>query len=229
MISWKDPRRFTRFSRRICDEYLTLQAAGTVGGVRFLYGPASSLNDPNGVVLLGINPGGEVNLCDRLCTARTGYYSEVWTSSDYRTRVCDFMESAFTLAGATDWRSAWDRCVTSNLIPFRSPSFARLANSRRSRVFSRELWRDIFVEIEPKTIIAFGKPPSAAIYAILKGTGANLKCVRTYKARGAATLLAFDGARGEGRALLVPHYAYGYGVRLQSEVQAMAEDLAPYL
>lgn len=169
MISWRDPQRFTRFSRRICAEYLSLKTAGAVGGVRFLYGPALSLNDPNGVVLLGINPGGEVDLSDRLCSSHTGYYSELWTTSDYRTQVCDFMKTCFGLAGAADWKSAWDRCLTSNLIPFRSPSLAELENRPRSREFSRALWRDIFAEIEPKTIIAFGKPPGDAVYAILKG------------------------------------------------------------
>jgi len=225
----KDARRFARFARRICDEYVALGGRGAVGGVRFLYGPASSLNYPNGVVLLGINPGGEEDLSDRLSTAQTGYYSEIWTDGDYRSRVCNFMEKCFSLAGIVNWKAAWDRCVTSNLIPFRSTSLSKLTSQAHCVTFGRQLWGDIFAEIEPRAIIAFGGEPRRSVLKILGETGANPRLLRRYEARSPAGLFAFDCVHGEGRALLIPHYAYGHGVRLPNEIQQMASDLAPYL
>lgn len=230
---WADNSRFKRFAQRIKAEHAALEStSGTKIGFRFLYGPIATLNDPNGNVVLGINPGPEADLTNRLYVPQTAYYSEDWNDSEYQSHVRAFMQAAWSFAAIDNWRKAWDESLTANLIPFRSRGFAELQEARRCVKFGCELWRDIFAEIGPRAIIAFGGPPATAILELLHDSGWRPSLLQTYPAKQPKTkaeLYSFDGPRGEGRALLAPHYARGHGVRRPDLLRAMAAAIAPFL
>lgn len=227
--------RYDRYVAKIQEVYEAQKAAGNArSGLRFLYGPRESLNNPNGNVILGINPGGEEDISDRLWTATTAYYSETWTKSEYQMFVRSFMQSAFHLAGATDWQQSWDRSLTSNLFPFRSRGTGDLSSSEISTfvLFGQKLWKDIFQEIHPRLIVTFGAPTRGAMLSITHVLGWRPTSIRSYpanKPNTKAELFSFVGPSGEGRMLLAPHYARGYGVREPKDLRAMANDIAPFV
>lgn len=228
------PSRFDRYVQRIQNLRDAREAAGhSQLGVRFLYGPRESLNVPNGNVILGINPGGEQDLSDRLWTAKTAYYSETWTSSDYQLFVRVFMQSVFTFGGSSNWQLSWDRSVTSNLFPFRSRGVSDLSSAELSSFikFGRGLWKDIFQEIRPRLIVTFGGPTRDAMLFIANQLCWSTELLRSYPANQrntSAELFAFSGPVGEGRMLLAPHYAHGHGARGADVLREMALDIAPF-
>lgn len=202
--------------------------------LRFLYGPRETLNSPNGNVILGINPGGEEDMSDRLWTPKTAYYSETWTNSEYQLFVRSFVQSTFRLAGSADWKASWDRSLTSNLFPFRSRGTSDLNSADLAAfvAFGRELWQDIFREIQPTLIVAFGALPRDALLAAMRTLKWQVSFMKSYPANQANTkadLYSFKTRVKEGRILLAPHYARGHGVRDPQHLRAMAQDIAPFV
>lgn len=134
-----DPTRFARLIQQIESERDRLQKLeGRPIPWRGLYGPRRSLDCPNGIVILGINPGGEVDEADKAETPRTAYLYEAWTNSDYRDQVVRVVSAWLAAGGARDCGGAWDDCVTSNLVPFRSRNFSKLSRRRECRQFARK-------------------------------------------------------------------------------------------
>lgn len=230
-----DDTRYDRFADRIrLMRQQTIAAGEAINGVRFLYGPRESLNYPNGNVVLGINPGGEQDESDRWWTPRTAYLSEVWTNGDYQYHVRTFMRVALTIAGATDWEATWDASLTSNLFPFRSRGVSDIPSLQRNRFFKfgEQMWRDVFAEIRPRAIVAFGKPTRDAVLSIFESLHYRVDLLQSFptnKPGSTAELYAFHGGQIEGRALLAPHYARGHGVRQPGTLRQMAEQIAPFL
>lgn len=122
-------------------------------GWRFLYGPKSTLKTNNGMLILGLNPGGSEFQIIASVESGNAYLREI---EEWPTQLQNQMRLLFEQIDKNNWRSFLNKTLTSNFIPFRSPDFQSLPDKNYCLNFSENLWGKILQEIILKTIICIG-------------------------------------------------------------------------
>jgi hypothetical protein len=125
-------------------------------GRRFLYSSKRSFEENNGLLILGLNPGGsdDSNASNEQWSSERGnaYLVEDWSSA-IQGKVVSLFQS---IESKTGMASLLERSITSNLIPFRSPQWDQLPNQEAAIEFSRDLWFQLINELKPKVILTLG-------------------------------------------------------------------------
>lgn len=136
-------------SHRIESEY---RAGGYGRGWRFLYNGSSTLACPNGVIFLGLHPGGTEADFERdgfaVPEAECAWLDEAWAQTPKNSRLPKVFEEL-----EIDLRST----LAANFIPFRSPRLQLLPNKQRAIEFCKELWQDIVGNVKPRLILTMGR------------------------------------------------------------------------
>lgn len=151
---------FNAFCRRIERAYNQL---GHSYGWRFLYTPKATLSSKNKILFLGLNPGLKKKTDPTIRSVEEGnaYRDKIepWADgelSPLQRQVCQFYELLAKVWPGTNRNRLMDSSLSSNFIPFRSKSIAKLRNRNDSLLFAKELWRDILDLTAPKMIITMG-------------------------------------------------------------------------
>ena len=161
----------TPLMRELWDEILAetralQREAPDVLGARFLYSPQSTLEQNNGLLVVGMNPGREEDMTDRPYPpdGKNAFLTERWTGSSYQSTVVEFLEFiAFELDLGVG-EEPFQNTLMSNYLPFRTRSYDALSAGVRARAerFADALWRRILRAANIRAIVAMGAPASAA-------------------------------------------------------------------
>lgn len=182
-------------------------------GWRFIYGPASTLTCPNGIMLMGTNPGGDQYSVDPTVEAGNAYLVERWSSdgTNLQAQVFRFFEviARSSLGRGTTAREQLNTSLTTNFCPFRSPTWALLPDRPKAVAFSRQLWSDLLGEITPKLLICMGAPPFPYLESVLRGLGTLRSDVELSTGWGKLRFRVQSYMLGSGGTVLarVPHFS----------------------
>lgn len=140
-------------------------------GCRFLYSPCITFTTNNGLLIAGMNPGKEADMDDRAYPKkqRNAYLWETWAGNgDYQKRVCNFAQRLAGELSIRDWHAFFNNTLTSNFLPFRSASDAELGSARRpAKAFARHMWSKLLVQLQIRTIVAFGGPAERGFNGVI--------------------------------------------------------------
>jgi hypothetical protein len=129
--------------------------SGNTLGYRFLYCPQECLSTNNGILLLGLNPGGhqkEKNILD--VSKSLAYETEAWAGnaigqSPLQKQVMLLLNSITEQANQT---------LASNIVFFRSRDWSRLKNKTTSIKSCMKIWRSIISNTPRlKSVLYIGK------------------------------------------------------------------------
>ena len=144
-------------------------------GWEFLYGPASTLACPNGLMLMGINPGGDRYKVTQTVEAGNDYLIGRWSKDGtiLQSQVLRFFEvlAASSLGRGATARELLNATLTTNFCPFVSPTWKDLPNRAKAVAFSNRLWSDLLGQTSPKVIICMGRVPFPYLESILRNLG----------------------------------------------------------
>ena len=145
-------------------------------GWRFLYSPAATLSSATRMLFFGFNPGGDwyqpPNLAaDEGNLYRVGHWTEDGRPTPLQDQVCGLFNAIAHKRGDITGDALMDQCLTSNYVPFRSPSRDALVNRRDTLRFSNSLWTKVMAQLKPAAIICIDKEPYQALVKILVGQG----------------------------------------------------------
>lgn len=146
-------------------------------GWRFLASPRSTLSGDTEIALITMNPGGSVIRPDHAresSEAGSAYIVEAWKHG-YRHGEAPLQVQVRRLfdllAAAKGHRSSGDDLLHSSLaayfVPFRSPTFKMLSQSRDSLLFASQLWTRLFRYIDPKLVITIDQGTTQRLTRIL--------------------------------------------------------------
>lgn len=128
-------------------------------GWRFLYGLKQELANNNGILVLGLNPGGETDT--RVAHHPDGnvYIDPQWDGEGTRWarqvhHLCRTIHGA--RGQSNDWKPFMDRLPVSNLVPFRAPEFEAIEPRRAIIEFGRSLWERWLEILGPDIVVALG-------------------------------------------------------------------------
>jgi len=132
-------------------------------GVKLLYVPLANVEIGNKIVLLGLNPGGNVkNKKFEIEFNGCAYIDEIWKSnsspgaSPLQVQIRKLFECiAITQGCAENGDNILRNSVGGNLIPFRSPTWKALASKNESLQQGKIIWNEILDSVKPKLIIGF--------------------------------------------------------------------------
>jgi hypothetical protein len=131
-----------------------------IRGCRFLYSARSTFTKNTGILIAGINPGGQVDMRDRPYPEDgiNSYLSEDWGRSPYQGRMVRFMRNLYGHYGIADPDEAINSTLTSNFSPFRSPQWNAISSDvrRQARTFSTNLWKRILPLSGVRVVISGG-------------------------------------------------------------------------
>lgn len=172
--------------------------SGNTLGWRFLYGPESTLVDPE-IALIGLNPGGSKaeQEHDVFATApgQSAYIHEKWgTKPAGRHKLQIQVQALFHRLDVEP-----HHVLAGNIIPFRSQSFKSLKNRKECLRFGRDLWRKVLDRAKPRLIVCMGNDAEKQLLQILQTTNKNSVPVGWGKIHG--TRHDFDG----GTLVKLPH------------------------
>jgi hypothetical protein len=142
------------------------------------------LDCPNGLMFLGLNPGGEDRdgAPDSLCQAiekGNAYYTELWRKLEGKHPLQIQVQELFkSLMKSPLWKvgsfeQLLDETLTSNFCPFRSRSWAKMARKEEAIRFSTELWAEVLPEIKPRVIICMGRVAYSQLGKVLENVSAR--------------------------------------------------------
>lgn len=147
-------------------------------GWRFLYTPASTLDCPNGTMLVGLNPGGDE--CEITPSVEEGnaYLVESWPGDGaiLQNQVQQFfgvLYRAGTVPGSSP-REALNETLTTNYCPFRAPTWNELSQKKDAKRFSDQFWRWLLPKIEPGLILCMGRKPYRLFQDILRNEASQV-------------------------------------------------------
>lgn len=141
-------------------------------GWRFLYTPASTLSCPNGVMLVGLNPGGDEHGVTPSVEEGNAYLVEDWPGdgASLQDQIHQFF-AALHQAGAASGktpREALHGTLTTNYCPFRAPTWGELPRKEGAKRFSNRFWRWLLPKIEPDLVLCMGRKPYRLFQDILR-------------------------------------------------------------
>jgi hypothetical protein len=219
---------------KIDREYIKIKELGCAYGWRFLYTPANTLMRPNGLMFLGLNPGGCGSSVVRTVEEGNAYRVEYWKNepkklpNSLQNQVRAFFQllaqSQLGERASHDCKRLMDETLTSNFCPFRSPSWTEF-RPKKARVaaidFSIMLWAEIIPEVRPRVIFCMGATQYPYLNCLLEnissecGTEEHLPtgwgdiqfAVRQYKCAGWTTILARMPHLSQYKLLNSPKYA----------------------
>ncbi len=183
------------FDGAVADIASAYDRLGLQLGWRFLYGPPSSLLCPNGVMLVGINPG-ETFSVRASVEPGNAYLVEHWSrdGTNLQAQVLQLFEVFARYIGrGRSGRELLDETLTTNFCPFRSPTWAQLSRKREAVNFSRQFWANLVPRINARLIISMGRLPfrqfqrvlttfasGPAVRELPTGWGKLTFCLQTY-------------------------------------------------
>ncbi|MEV8468638.1 uracil-DNA glycosylase family protein [Fluviibacterium sp. DFM31] len=150
--------------KKISDEYAR---RGDTHGWYFLYGPLAALQGAE-VAIVGLNPGG-VGTPDDICVSEergSAYVVQKWGNHAPGQAPLQQQVRKLFEALAVDPQAV----LAGNVVPFRSPSWADLAEPKSAVSFGQSLWHEIFDHARPRLVVAFGRE---AYEALLPAVGAS--------------------------------------------------------
>jgi len=134
-------------------------------GWRFIYGPKRTLENSNGFILFGLNPGGKFFSKEHSSEKGNAYLIEDW-QSNLQKQIKEFFE-IFCKRKKLNQKFFLNNTLTSNFIFFRSPDFDSLPHKEDCVNFSRTLWQKIFKLHMPRVILCIGNGKLSA-YSFVK-------------------------------------------------------------
>ena len=164
-----DAKSITHYTALIRDAYSRL---GYSLGWEFLYTPAATLRCPNGFMLVGINPGGDVFGIAESIEEGNAYLIQEWSSDG--ARLQQQVRSFFGLladrflANATQGDALLGQTLTTNFCPFRSPTWRQLPRRPEAVSFSQDLWTGLLSDIAPSVVLCMGALPYRYLHNILR-------------------------------------------------------------
>ncbi|MBB4120323.1 hypothetical protein [Martelella radicis] len=130
-------------------------AGGYTLGWRLLSSPAAVMDGAE-IAFVGLNPGGARLRSDHSELAMregSAYVDEVWDNA----RTAGENPLQRQVRALFDRLSvAPENVLAGNLVPFRSPSWSSLPNSRTALAFGEEIWTELFERARPKLVIGMG-------------------------------------------------------------------------
>lgn len=147
-------------------------------GWSFLYTPASTLDCPNGTMLVGLNPGGDQHRIVPSVEEGNAYLVESWPGdgASLQDQVQQFfavLHRAGAVPGDTA-REALSETLTSNYCPFRAPTWNELPQKKDVKKFSDQFWRWLLPEIEPSLVLCMGRKPYRLFQDILRNEASQV-------------------------------------------------------
>jgi hypothetical protein len=164
-----DAKSFAHYTALIRDAYSRL---GYSLGWEFLYTPAATLRCPNGFILVGINPGGDVFGIAESVEEGNAYLIQEWSPDG--ARLQQQVRSFFSLLSdrflghATQGDALLGQTLTTNFCPFRSPTWRELSRRPEAISFSQGLWTDLLSDITPRVVLCMGALPCRYLQDILR-------------------------------------------------------------
>jgi len=221
---------------KIDRKYIEIKELGCAYGWRFLYTPKDTLMYPNGLMFLGLNPGGHGSAENTVESVENGnaYRVEYWKDQSKKLlnplqkQVQAFFDllaqSRLGERASHDSKRLMDETLTSNFCPFRSPSWAKFRpkEARDAAVaFSTDLWTEIIPKIKPRLILCMGSTQYSHLNGLLEnissecgieehlptGWGDIQFAIRQYKCAGRTTTLARIPHLSQYKLLNSPKYA----------------------
>jgi hypothetical protein len=209
---------FSACAQDIEDTYHRL---GHTLGWRFLTGPKATLAPATEIAFISLNPGGAEESVHQSGASHedgSSYVTERWQNAlpglsplqrQVQSLCAELMHHLHETGSVNHFLA--QHVLTAHFIPFRSPSFATLANPQASLAFARSLWSRILQTWCPRLILTIDRETYSNLQQILirnlKGTLTECREFSTgwgqYKADGSRIM----GLRGDGPVLLVrlPH------------------------
>lgn len=131
-------------------------------GWRFLYSPKATLTQNTGVAIIGLNPGGD-RFSPPLPSVEKGNAwlasVESWPSRNTQPYFATFFRSVLAHRGINEIAPFLNRCLTSNLVPFRTRNAAELP--LWALTWGTEFWRrHAAVLLTQRIIVAIGNDSS---------------------------------------------------------------------
>lgn len=172
--------------------------SGNEMGWRLLASPAQVLDGAE-VAFIGLNPGGNYQPADHgeFCmSAGSAYVVETWGASS------NAGESPLQIQVRSLFKRLCvepDQVLAGNLVPFRSPSWSRLARPDFSLSFGEEIWAEILQRACPKLIIGMGHETFDPLSRIVRVSAEKRVSVGWGKV--SAKSASFEG----GKLVVLPH------------------------
>lgn len=159
----------TALRDRIVQEYTR---RGDTLGWRLLSSPATTMDDAR-VAFIGLNPGGNVAPPDHADFAMdhgSAYVRERWAGAPPgESRLQRQVRALFKRLDVEP-----DQVLAGNLVPFRSPDWASLADPDSALRFGEDIWRELLRTAAPQIIVTMGRKVIAPIERIT-GIAANTR------------------------------------------------------
>lgn len=154
-------------------------------GWRFLYTTAATLACSNGLLFLGLNPGGDgregypANVCNALDHGNAYYTEKNWDAKGenaLQKQVKLFFEllAKSPLGKNRSSTQLMDETLTSNFCPFRSPSWKVLPRREEAVSFSTQFWTELLPQTKPRVILCMAGMTYSSIGSLLKKI--SVKC-----------------------------------------------------
>jgi len=154
-------KQFVKIVEYIQNEYINSE---NIIGWRFLASSYERLNKNNGILLITMNPGGKeipqnhsVDSCENGCS----YLVESWNGylpgeAPLQKQVQLLFKDIGEILNE-NYFNLINNALIGYYIPFRSPTFKELKNSKNALKIAKNLWTDILFDLIPKVIITFDK------------------------------------------------------------------------
>jgi hypothetical protein len=173
-------------------------------GWRFLYTPQQTLTQNNGLLILGLNPGGDPHEYDPIESVEEGnaFLVEDW-NSNFQKKVGQLMMRVAE-AIDIDFEDLMNHSCTSNLIPFRSKNWESLHRKDMLLIFAKHFWSIALLEIKPKVILCMGENVSKVIRDLYYPGCETFEIETEKEGRQRVTLTKID----EVNIITIPHLAH---------------------
>lgn len=152
-------------------------------GWRFLTSSRNSLLACPEVALITANPGGDHQPKDHgtsSCESGCAYIVESWKGQpageeNLQRQVRKLFSAISRIRGTNkDGDELLSRSLSGYYVPFRSPRFSALYNSKASIAFGARLWTKVFSAVDPRLIITIDPHAFKGIVKITKENGGTL-------------------------------------------------------
>ena len=139
----------------------------------FLYTPYSTFSCPNGLMFLGLNPGGGESDCKGTVEKGNAYVHQDWGKGNglvLQKQVRGFFDllAKYYCETPTSGIDLLEETLTSNFCPFPSSSWAKLGQQKEVKEYSIKLWMMVLSEVMPRIIICMGDDSYRGIKDVLR-------------------------------------------------------------
>lgn len=157
------------------------EKAAYTQGWSFLYTSRATIECPNGLMFVGLNPGGADAMGSAHPSSEEGnaYRIESWANGA-KNALQHEVEALFEairltplVSGAPTLEQIFDQTLTANLCPFRSASWNQLRERDAAIRFSKDLWQDLIAKTRPRVIFAMGASAYWGFASVLEGLGGD--------------------------------------------------------